>query len=76
MSTQDARPWPDETRKPHQAPQGVIHGDEPMTGAQAEQLKALCEQAEIPFDPELTKAEAERLIVELEQQHGWRQDGL
>ena len=43
-------------------------GDERMTGAQASYLKTLCEEAGCPerYDPELTKADASRLIDELQ----------
>jgi hypothetical protein len=37
-----------------------------MTGAQASYLKALCEEAGEPFDPNLSKAEASKLIDELQ----------
>ncbi len=35
-------------------------GGETMTGAQASYLKTLCEEANEPFDPSLTKAEASK----------------
>jgi hypothetical protein len=41
-------------------------GDETMTGAQASYLKTLCEEAGDTFDPELTKAEASKLIDALQ----------
>jgi hypothetical protein len=37
-----------------------------MTGAQASYLKTLCEEAGDTFDPELTKAEASKLIDALQ----------
>ena len=39
--------------------------DEPMTGAQKSYLKALCEEAQQPFDEHLTKAQASMRIDEL-----------
>jgi hypothetical protein len=45
-------------------------GDEPMTGAQASYLKTLADQADEPFDEDLTKAEASRRIDELQQRTG------
>ena len=40
-------------------------GDEPMTGAQASYLKTLSDEAKVPFDDGLTKAEASKRIDEL-----------
>ena len=45
-------------------------GDEPMTGAQASYLRTLSDQANEPFDEELTKAEASRRIDELQERTG------
>ena len=45
-------------------------GDEPMTGAQASYLRTLSDQANEPFDEELTKAEASRRIDELQARTG------
>lgn len=45
-------------------------GDEPMTAAQASYLKTLSDQANEPFDEELTKAEASRRIDELQERTG------
>jgi Protein of unknown function (DUF3072) len=41
-------------------------GDEPMTGAQRSYLKTLCEEAKVPFDAQLTKAQASKRIEELQ----------
>ncbi len=41
-------------------------GGEPMTGAQASYLKTLCEETGTPFDDSLTKADASKLIDELQ----------
>jgi hypothetical protein len=43
-------------------------GDEPMTGAQRSYLKTLSDEASVPFDENLTKAEASKRIDELRQQ--------
>ena len=42
-------------------------GDEPMTGAQRSYLKTLSDEANVPFDETLTKAEASKRIDELKQ---------
>ena len=43
----------------------VKNGDEPMTGAQRSYLKTLSDEAKVPFDENLTKAEASKRIDEL-----------
>ncbi len=45
-------------------------GDEAMTGAQRSYLKTLSEEAKVPFDENLTKAEASTRIDELQHQTG------
>jgi hypothetical protein len=45
-------------------------GDEPMTGAQRSYLKTLSEEAKVPFDDNLTKAEASKRIDELQEKTG------
>lgn len=45
-------------------------GEESMTGAQASYLKTLSEEAGVPFDETLTKAEASLKIDELQNQTG------
>ena len=40
-------------------------GDEPMTGAQRSYLKTLSDEAKVPFEEDLTKAEASKRIDEL-----------
>ncbi len=40
-------------------------GDEPMTGAQRSYLKTLSDEAGVPFDENLTKAQASKRIDEL-----------
>ncbi|HVL80730.1 MAG TPA: DUF3072 domain-containing protein [Actinomycetota bacterium] len=47
-------------------PESWVTGDEPMTGAQRSYLKTLCEETDEPFDPSLSKAEASRMIDELQ----------
>jgi hypothetical protein len=51
-------------------PEHWTTGDEPMTGAQRSYLKTLSEEAEEPFDENLTKAEASKRIEELQQKTG------
>lgn len=51
-------------------PQEWTTGDEAMTGAQASYLKTLCEEADEPFDPGLTKAEASERIDSLQAKTG------
>jgi len=51
-------------------PDDWVTGDEPMTGAQRSYLKTLSEEAKVPFDDSLTKAEASRRIEELQRQTG------
>ncbi len=41
-------------------------GDEPMTGAQASYLQTLCEETDQAFNPDLSKADASKLIDELQ----------
>jgi hypothetical protein len=43
-------------------PDNWTTGDESMTGAQASYVKTLCDEAGEPFNPDLTKAEASKLI--------------
>ena len=45
-------------------------GDEAMTGAQRSYLKTLSEEAKVPFDESLTKADASKRIDELQHQTG------
>ena len=42
-------------------------GDEPMTGAQRSYLKTLSDEASVPFEENLTKAEASKRIDQLRQ---------
>lgn len=45
-------------------------GDEPMTGAQRSYLTTLSEEAKVPVDEGLTKAQASKRIDELQQRTG------
>lgn len=45
-------------------------GDQPMTGAQRSYLKTLSDEAKVPFDDNLTKAEASKRIDELQEKTG------
>lgn len=45
-------------------------GDQAMTGAQASYLKTLCEECDEDFNPDLTKAEASKLIEALQERAG------
>lgn len=51
-------------------PEHWVTGDEPMTGAQRSYLKTLSEEAHVPFDDTLTKAQASQRIDELQAQTG------
>jgi hypothetical protein len=51
-------------------PKDWTTGDEPMTGAQRSYLKTLSEEAQEPFDENLTKAAASKRIEELQQKTG------
>ena len=46
-------------------PDDWVTGDEPMTGAQASYLKTLTEETGDTFDPNLSKADASKMIDEL-----------
>lgn len=47
-----------------------VTGDESMTGAQASYLKTLCQEANVEFDPTLSKAEASKQIDALQVETG------
>lgn len=59
-----------EPRSPEKDPGDWTTGDEPMTGPQASYLQTLCREAGQEFDPNLTKAEASKLIDELQERTG------
>ena len=48
-------------------PKDWVTGDDPMTVAQRSYLKTLSEEAKVPFDDTLSKADASRRIDELQQ---------
>lgn len=51
-------------------PKDWVTGEEAMTGAQRSYLKTLSEEAKVPFNDSLTKAEASRRIDELQAKTG------
>jgi hypothetical protein len=51
-------------------PQEWVTGDEPMTGAQRSYLQTLSQEADEPFDPDVSKADASRRIDELQEKTG------
>jgi DUF3072 family protein len=61
-------------RAPHENPEkdpdDWTTGDEPMTGPQRSYLKTLCQEAGQAFDENLTKAEASKLIDQLQKKTG------
>lgn len=63
----DQSPIGDNTTKD---PDDWVTGDEAMTGAQASYLRTLSQEANEPFDENLTKAEASKRIDELQDKTG------
>lgn len=55
---------------PEKDPSDWVTGGEPMTGAQRSYLDTLAQEAQREVPGELTKAEASKLIDELQQQTG------
>lgn len=55
---------------PRKDPDEWTTGSEPMTGPQASYLQTLCREAGRPFDPDLTKSDASKLIDELQASTG------
>ena len=55
---------------PQKDPDEWVTGDETMTAAQASYLKTLSQEAGVPFDETLTKAEASKKIEELQERTG------
>ena len=51
-------------------PERWVTGDEPLTGAQRSYLHTLAEEAGEEIDDDLTKAEASKLIDELQEKTG------
>jgi hypothetical protein len=63
----------EQAQNPVKDPDEWTTGNEPMTGPQASYLTTLLQQAGRPesdLDPNLTKAQASKLIDELQQQTG------
>ncbi len=64
---------PEQSQNPVKDPDERTTGGEPMTGPQASYLKTLMQQAgksENEFDPTLTKADASKMIDELQSETG------
>jgi hypothetical protein len=63
---------PEQSQNPVKDPDNWTTGGEPMTGPQASYLQTLLQQAgrESEFDPEITKADASKLIDQLRQETG------
>ena len=63
---------PAQSQNPAKDPEDWTTGDEPMTGPQASYLKTLLQQAgkADAFDPHLSKAEASKLIEQLQAETG------
>jgi len=55
-------------------PDSWVTGDEPLTGAQRSYLHTLAEEAGEQVDDDLTKAEASKLIDELQEKTGRGRD--
>ena len=51
-------------------PDTWVTGDESMTGAQASYLKTLCAEGDVEFDASISKAQASKLIDELQKRTG------
>jgi hypothetical protein len=69
---------PEQSQNPVKEPEEWTTGGEPMTGPQASYLGTLLQQAgksEDDLDPNLTKAEASRLIDELQKETGRGREG-
>ncbi len=66
MPIDDKSPDPLATGVPQKDPDEWVTGDETMTAAQASYLKTLSQEAGVPFDDTLTKAEASKRIEELQ----------
>ncbi len=59
-----------DTNTPAKDPDDWVTGDEPMTGPQASYLETLAREAGESVPDELTKAEASKLIDELQETTG------
>jgi len=71
LSEGDARTKPNNAEKD---PDHWTTGDESMTGAQASYLQTLSEEAGVPFDAGLSKAEASKRIDALQAKTGRGRD--
>jgi hypothetical protein len=70
-SEADPRSLPSNAEKD---PDSWTTGGETMTGAQASYLKTLCDEAGVPFDGSLSKADASKRIDELQAKTGRGRD--
>jgi hypothetical protein len=72
MSKQDMHDTTDQIQNPVKDPDNWTTGDEPMTGPQASYLQTLLQQAgrEEEFNPDMTKADASKLIDQLQEETG------
>jgi hypothetical protein len=66
MADTDAHPTPD----PSKDPDDWVTGDEPMTGPQRSYLGTLAREAGEEVDDDLTKAEASKMIDDLQDRTG------
>ena len=64
--TDTANPKSEPFSNAEKDPNDWTTGDEPMTGAQASYLQTLCEETDQEFNPDLSKADASKLIDELQ----------
>ena len=55
---------------PEKNPEDWVTGDEPMTGPQRSYLETLAQEAGVQVDEDLTKADASKLIDDLQEQTG------
>ena len=60
----------DVQRNPEKDPDDWVTGDEPMTGPQESYLETLAQEAGEEVDHDLTKADASKLIDELQERTG------
>jgi hypothetical protein len=67
---QDPRPGQDPGDNPEKDPSDWVTGDEPMTGPQRSYLQTLAREAGEAVPEELTKADASRLIEDLQARTG------
>ncbi|WMS44358.1 DUF3072 domain-containing protein [Acuticoccus sp. MNP-M23] len=69
-ATPSPQPKAEPTSNAEKDPDNWTTGDEAMTGAQASYLKTLSEEAGIPFDETLSKADASKAIDALQAETG------